>query len=82
MICEKDISIMPTPLFPVQIDSIIKTYAEQQHVMRRSRSSQNMKLGELYTDKVSISAKGFSNQDTSSSLVYTKQEILAKTSDK
>jgi len=67
-------------LLSVQIDSIIKTYAEQQHVMKRSRSSHNMKLGELYMDKVSISAKGFNNQDTSSPLVYTKQEILAKTS--
>lgn len=67
--------------FPVQIDSIIKTYVEQQHVMRRSRSPRNsMKLGELYTDKVSISAEGFRNQNTSSSLVYTRQEVLAKAS--
>jgi len=71
---------MTTSAFPVQIGSIIRTYAEQQHVMRRSRSSHNMKLGELYTDKVSISAEAFSNKESSSSLVYTKQEIVAKTS--
>ena len=64
----------------IQIDSIIKTYVKQQQVLNRNRSSHNMKLGELYTDKVSISAKDFTNQDAPSSLIYTKQEIITKVS--
>jgi hypothetical protein len=69
------------PIRSVQLDSIIKTYTEQQHAMRKGRFSQNTKLGELYTDRVSISAKGLIKQNASSLLVYTKQEILTKASD-
>ena len=63
-----------------QISNIIKTYEKQQNVLKRNRSAHNMKLGELYTDKVDISTKSFSNQVSSPALVYTKQEIMAKRS--